>query len=649
MKKFLLSLIALAGASIMNAETTVTFDFANEVYGLTRYSNDDKNPAYIDNGTKLTTNGGVEVTLTKTEGKNGWRLWTDGLRAYKTSDAGMTISAPGHKITKISYTLPKTNIITEINGTAVSGKEFSYTTSGAETVTLAYTVSNNGAIVTMAVELDGEGGGNVDPDPDPDPITTVGDGSEANPYTVADVIALNNTKPAAAWVKGYIVGAMNSNAEYTLEVAAPFTVASNVYIAETATETETAKMVPIQLVGGTDIRKAVNLVDNSGNIGKELYIKGSLEAYFQQPGIKAPSAYKLDGQGTTPVDPDPITTEGNGTEEKPYTVADVIALNNTKSEAAWVTGYIVGALATSPNYHKELEAPFTIASNIYIAATPNETDTTKMVPVELKSGTKFRNDLNLMDRPGNLGKEVSIKGELIAYFKQPGVKNLTDYTIVGGLAPLPVSETPSLTSFVEEQSESNLKITGAVTVFYQSPDKKYTFITDGETNLEVYGLLPEYKNGDQLTGIVGKYSFYQNMPQMTPQADSFGEATPGTPVEPKNVAFNQVGICDYVVIDAIEITEADGKFYIGQGDEQRQIFDRFNLGEVKAGVATITGIGAIYGETKQIFPIALDYKSSISEISIEAAAGQVYDLQGRKVAQPVRGLYIVGGQKKFIR
>ncbi|MDE6229323.1 MAG: hypothetical protein K2M40_05995, partial [Muribaculaceae bacterium] len=96
----------------------------------------------------------------------------------------------------------------------------------------------------------------------------------------------------SAWIKGYIVGAMNTTG-YKLEVVAPFTVASNVYLADSATETDEKKMVPVQLVGGSDIRNAVNLKDNPDNLGKELMIQGKLETYFQQPGLKTPTAYKL--------------------------------------------------------------------------------------------------------------------------------------------------------------------------------------------------------------------------------------------------------------------------------------------------------------------------------------------------------------------
>ncbi len=120
-----------------------------------------------------------------------------------------------------------------------------------------------------------------------------GSGSKESPYTVGDAISHN---AGTAWVKGYIVGCMNSNNNYTFEAAAPFSISSNIYLADSPTETETSRMLPVQLVSGSDIRKALNLVDNPANIGKEVMIQGSLEAYFQQPGLKSPTAAILDGK-----------------------------------------------------------------------------------------------------------------------------------------------------------------------------------------------------------------------------------------------------------------------------------------------------------------------------------------------------------------
>ncbi len=302
---------------------------------------------------------------------------------------------------------------------------------------MAYVAGNNGEPSTFEIEGIEVPGGN-----DPEPTPGNGDGSEQSPYSVAQAI----TASGNAWVQGYIIGSMNSNNNYTLEVAAPFTVASNVYIADSKTETNTANMLPVQLVSGTDIRKAVNLVDNPGNLGKLLAIQGSLEKYFQQPGLKSPTAYKLDGEGSgdTPTPPTPGDQTGQGTEASPYTCADVIALNNPGTKA-WVKGVIVGTMNSNNNYTLEVVAPFTMAANVYIADAATETNTANMVPVQLVSGSDIRKAVNLLDNPGNLGKTLTIQGSLEKYFQQPGVKSPTAYKLDGqggGSGDTPTPPTP---------------------------------------------------------------------------------------------------------------------------------------------------------------------------------------------------------------
>ncbi len=140
----------------------------------------------------------------------------------------------------------------------------------------------------------------------------VGDGSKQNPYDVATAM----TKSGSAWVKGYIVGAMNTTDQnnYVFEATAPFTVAANVYIAAKPDETNTSQMMPVQLVNGTDVRNAVNLKDNPANIGKEVMLFGSIESYFKQPGIKNTTAAIINGTeigdgGSASPDPTPGVTE----------------------------------------------------------------------------------------------------------------------------------------------------------------------------------------------------------------------------------------------------------------------------------------------------------------------------------------------------
>lgn len=132
-----------------------------------------------------------------------------------------------------------------------------------------------------------------------------GDGSKDNPYDIASAI-LNQS--GTAWVKGYIVGSMNTNNDsYVFETSAPFAMTANVYLADDPNETSQAKMLPVQL---KDVSSYINLKSHPENLHKEVAIKGTLTAYFGQPGLKECTAAIIDGKevgetGDTP----PAATE----------------------------------------------------------------------------------------------------------------------------------------------------------------------------------------------------------------------------------------------------------------------------------------------------------------------------------------------------
>ena len=136
-----------------------------------------------------------------------------------------------------------------------------------------------------------------------------GDGTEANPYSVADVINLENSRPAGAWVKGYIIGAMKSSGS-----ALDNTVPSNIALADAADAT-VENAIPVQLVSESTPRAALNVVDNTSNIGKYVVVHGtSLEQYCGRPGVKGTDDYKMEATAidNTEVEAKAIKTFENG-------------------------------------------------------------------------------------------------------------------------------------------------------------------------------------------------------------------------------------------------------------------------------------------------------------------------------------------------
>lgn len=145
------------------------------------------------------------------------------------------------------------------------------------------------------------------------PGDVTGAGTLENPFTAADVLALNNSKTGNYWVKAYIVGQVNGASLDNAEFNAPFTSSTNqttgaltgyntnILIAMSADETNSANCVPVQLPSGA-LRSGMNLVQHPEMDGQEILIYGSLEKYFGAAGIKSPSYAKVGDKefGTNP-------------------------------------------------------------------------------------------------------------------------------------------------------------------------------------------------------------------------------------------------------------------------------------------------------------------------------------------------------------
>lgn len=157
-----------------------------------------------------------------------------------------------------------------------------------------------------------------------------GDGTKENPYDIAS--AMTKQDNSEAWVMGYIVGCINDKSISTDAVfAPPFTNAANILIAADADETDYKKCIPVQLVGGSDVRTALNLKDNEGNLGKAVVIKGQLTKYFGVAGLKNTTAAVFDGKdigdgGDTPSgDLASLLDPSNPVAEVTNTFADAVA------------------------------------------------------------------------------------------------------------------------------------------------------------------------------------------------------------------------------------------------------------------------------------------------------------------------------------
>lgn len=112
--------------------------------------------------------------------------------------------------------------------------------------------------------------------------------------TVSQALAKydKDQKQANITVKGFIVGSLNTESNYTPEFGTT-TCVYNIFLSDNADEDNKDNCILIQLT--TDIRAKFNLKDNPENYKKEVIITGSLEKYCQMAGIKNPTAAQFTG------------------------------------------------------------------------------------------------------------------------------------------------------------------------------------------------------------------------------------------------------------------------------------------------------------------------------------------------------------------
>lgn len=119
----------------------------------------------------------------------------------------------------------------------------------------------------------------------------------------------------------------------------------------------------------------------------------------------------------------------------PMTVADAIAKN---SGSASVTGYVVGQPVSTASVVTE---GFPNDYALAIADKAGETDTDAMLYVQLPSA--LRSEWGLKSNADKIGQQITVTGDLTAYFSHAGMKNTSAITGGEGEGPQP---TPSPTA-----------------------------------------------------------------------------------------------------------------------------------------------------------------------------------------------------------
>lgn len=504
-----------------------------------------------------------------------------------------------------------------------------------------------------------------------------GTGTEADPYTVADILAMNldNTDIASAYVKGYIVGSLKNgsfseaNASFSAEGAQ----ASNIMIADDASCTDFNLVAAVQLVNKSDIRTALNLVDNPGNLGKQLTIAGNVTKYCGHIGVKSPTAFTLgEGGGTTPDDPvtppvaGPLFSETFGAGMGDFTTENVTLPEGLSYifKADTQYGYIkASAYASGKSYASEaylvspvfdatkaakLTAKFDQALNYFASIDAAKTEATIVARVEggewqtLTIPTYPENtdwtfvntgdiDLSAFD-----GKKFQIAFRYTSTDTKAGTWEIKNFEIngegtLGNDAPVVENvKVANIAAFKAGKDENaTYEFTSPVTAIYQNG--KYLYTQDATGYLLIFGEIGQkYEQGDTIpAGFTGKYAVYHEGIQLASPA-GFAASTAKGEVSPVETTLEEIGtdmINDYVKVEGVTI--ASGK--ISQDGTELVLYDSFKINPADGENLTVFGFVSWYSNKLQIVPI-----------QVTTAGGEVIEKVTNPVFTPAAGAIFAG-------
>ena len=260
----------------------------------------------------------------------------------------------------------------------------------------------------------GQGGGDTPATP----------GTAEKPLTVAEALAYTNALAAdkqspVGYVKGKICAIKEvdtgqyGNATYS--------------ISDDGTEDNA-----LQVYRGYSLNGAKFKATDEIKVGDEVIVTGKLVNYKGNTPqfAQGSSIYSLNGSngGNGGNGGGTSTSEGNGTAASPYNVTAALAA--ASGTGVYVKGFIVGSIDGKSTTDAKFSTETETLSNILIAASADETDITKCMPVQLPTGA-IRTALNLKDNAGNYKKEVTLYGNIEKYFSVTGLKSVT-FAILGG-------------------------------------------------------------------------------------------------------------------------------------------------------------------------------------------------------------------------
>ena len=291
-----------------------------------------------------------------------------------------------------------------------------------------------------------------------------------------------------------------------------------------------------------------------------------------------------------------VDPNGPGSQNNPYTVAQVINGDADGKTDIWVKGYIVGSWNNN-NFDPEN----LVDSNLALADDYNSTTT---IPVELSNTSGLRTTWGPASNPKNINvAQVVLKGNGTKYFNKNAVKGTSEIEKVAEMVTVTSAE------YATRHSD--------VALDYSAGGIKAYTATDNGTSVK----LNEITSGQ--------------VPANTPVVlYKAGGCTVNVPVieEAAAVGSNDLRVSEgQAYSNAFVLAQVNGTvgFYLWDDNE--------TLNEGKVYLLSASG-------ARQFLPF--EETTAINNMNAETTINDIYfDLQGRRVMKAQKGLYIVNGKK----
>ncbi len=303
-----------------------------------------------------------------------------------------------------------------------------------------------------------------------------------------------------------------------------------------------------------------------------------------------------------------------GTISNPYSVAEVINGTATGNNV-YVRGFIVGEFVGSSSNPRT--SGFTGNSNLAVAdAFSSSPVVGDCIPVELPSSpSSIRTNWGLQNNPSNVGYQILFKGNVTSYFSVTGIKGTNEVTAIS----VPVTIAGSGYSTIAKGfglDFANAEPAGLEAYIVPS-------ITASTVSLSAIDEAPA-STGVILKGTAGEtYTIPVKADAAAVGTNKLQAAVTATAIDANAAYILQGGLFHLVTAAS---TVPAGKAYLLASD----IPSPAPVLNFSFGGDDTTSIDMVKGE----------------EFNVN---GEFYNLNGQRVAQPTKGLYIVNGKKVVIK